>query len=167
MVIPIDALSALRVVATLGKRERIGPVPEGIRINVEITGGEVTGPKVSGKLGASGGDWITVRRDGVVMLDVRATIETHDAALIYLTYQGISDLGEHGYDQFATAARQGSALRINPHFHTPLRTTCGSIGSNALASVNRSPRDQRSPTTFTPCVNRPSRATSAQGHQEK
>ena len=108
----------MSIVARLGKRERIGPVPEGIRINVEITGGEVTGPKVSGKLASSGGDWITVRRDGVVMLDARATVETHDAALIYLTYQGLSDLGEHGYDQFATAARQGSALRIHPRFHT-------------------------------------------------
>ncbi len=34
------------------------------------------------------------------------------------TYNGISDLGEHGYDQFATAARQGAALRICPRFHT-------------------------------------------------
>lgn len=108
----------LSFVATLGKRERIGPVPEGIRVNVEITGGEVTGPKVSGKLTSLGGDWMTVRRDGVVMLDVRATIETHDAALIYLTYQGGADLGEEGYDQFATAARQAMTLRIHPRFHT-------------------------------------------------
>jgi len=105
-------------VAKLGNRERIGPVPEGIRINVEITGGAVTGPKVFGKLTGLGGDWITVRRDGIVMLDVRATIETRDDALIYLTYSGISDLGENGYDQFATGARQGMPLRICPRFHT-------------------------------------------------
>ena len=107
----------LSFVAKLGKRERVGPVPEGIRVNVEITGGEVTGPKVSGKLSSLGADWITVRRDGIAMLNVRTTIETHDSALIYLTYEGISDLGEHGYEQFATAARQGAALRINPRFH--------------------------------------------------
>lgn len=105
-------------VAKLGRREPIGPVAEGLRVNVEITGGEVTGPKVTGKLTSLGGDWITIRRDGIAMLDVRATIQTSDAALIYLTYQGISDLGEHGYDQFATAARQGAALRVWPRFQT-------------------------------------------------
>ncbi len=68
-------------VAKLGGRERIGPVPEGMRVNVAITGGEVTGPKVFGKLTASGGDWITVRRDGIAMLDVRAlAIETRTDA---------------------------------------------------------------------------------------
>ena len=107
-------------VATLGKRERIGPVPEGLRVNVPVTGGEVTGPKVFGTLTSLGGDWITVRRDGVLMLDVRATIETQDGALIYLTYNGISDLGETGYDQFTTASRpaQGMPIRISPRFHT-------------------------------------------------
>ena|SRR5579862_86075 len=105
-------------IATLGNRERIGPVPEGMRVNVAITGGEVTGPKVFGKLASGGGDWITVRRDGIVMLDVRATIETREGALIYLTYTGISDLGENGYDQFATAARRRTALRIAPRFQT-------------------------------------------------
>ena len=111
-------------VAKLGSRERIGPVPEGMRVNVAITGGEVTGPQVFGKLTALGGDWITVRRDGVLMLDVRATIETSDAALIYVTYSGISDLGEQGYDQFATAARQSAALRISPRFHTAIQIYC-------------------------------------------
>ena len=33
-------------------------------------------------------DWLTIRCDGVVALDVRATIEIHDGALIYLTYTG-------------------------------------------------------------------------------
>jgi hypothetical protein len=105
-------------VAMLGNREIIGSVPEGIRVNVEIAGGEVAGPKVFGKLTSRGGDWITVRRDGILMIDVRATIETRDGALIYLTYTGISDLGENGYDQFATAARQSTSLRMCPRFHT-------------------------------------------------
>src|SRR5213078_1741069 len=87
--------------ATLGERERVGPVPEGLRVNVQVTGGDVTGPKVFGKIGSLGGDWLTVRRDGVVMLDVRGTIHTNDGALIYVTYNGISDLGETGYEQFA------------------------------------------------------------------
>jgi hypothetical protein len=107
-------------IAILGKRELIGPVPEGLRVNVEVTGGEVTGPKVFGKLGSLGGDWLTVRRDGVVMLDVRTTIETNDGALIYVTYQGTSDLGENGYEEFAQGGRpaHGMPIRISPRFHT-------------------------------------------------
>jgi len=37
---------------------------------------------VSGKLRPVGGDWLTIRKHGVAILDVRATIETHDGALI-------------------------------------------------------------------------------------
>ena len=54
------------------------------------------------------------------MLDVRGTIYTNDGALIYVTYNGISDLGETGYEQFAQGGRpaQGMPIRISPRFHT-------------------------------------------------
>ena len=80
--------------------EVVGPTPEGLRVNVYITGGEVTGPSLSGKFLPVGGDWLTIRPDGVGILDVRATIETHDGALVYLSYQGVGDLGEDGYQKF-------------------------------------------------------------------
>ena len=50
-----------------------------------------------------GGDWMTVRQDGGAYLDVRTTFETHDGAAILVTYQGLVDLGEHGYDAFLRA----------------------------------------------------------------
>ena len=62
----------------IAEPEVIGPVPEGLRVNGYILGGEVTCPRVSGKLRPVGGDWLTIRKDGVATLDVRATIETHD-----------------------------------------------------------------------------------------
>jgi hypothetical protein len=46
----------LSYAAKLGEREVIGSVLEGLRINVHVTGGEVTGPKVSGKLRSLSGD---------------------------------------------------------------------------------------------------------------
>jgi hypothetical protein len=57
--------------AKLADPEVIGPLPEGLRVNVYVTSGEVTGPKVSGKLRPVGGDWLTIRSDGVGILDVR------------------------------------------------------------------------------------------------
>jgi Protein of unknown function (DUF3237) len=72
--------------------EVIGPVPEGIRVNFYSLGGEITGPKLHGKSRAVGGDWLTLRTDGIGILDVRTTLESHDGALIAITYSGVADL---------------------------------------------------------------------------
>jgi hypothetical protein len=85
--------------ATLKPPERIGPVAEGIKVNRYVTGGIVEGPKVNGKVLPVGGDWVTIRTDGVGILDVRATIETNDGALIYTAYSGVMDLGKDGYQK--------------------------------------------------------------------
>jgi Protein of unknown function (DUF3237) len=87
--------------AGLAAPEIIGPVPEGIRVNFYVTDGRDAGPRVRGKVRAVGGDWLTLRRDGVGNLDVRSTIETHDGALIYLAATGALDLGPDGYQDFA------------------------------------------------------------------
>ena len=94
-------------------------MPEGIKANFYVTGGEVTGPKIRGKLRPAGGDWLTVRRDGVVIMDVRVTVETHDGALILVTYPGIIDLGEDGYDKFLRGELPPILqIRIAPRFFT-------------------------------------------------
>ena len=46
--------------------------------------------------GPGGGDWLTVRTDGFGILDVRATLESDDGALIYMAYSRLGDLGEDG-----------------------------------------------------------------------
>ena len=56
------------VSAKIGEREVIGPVSEGLLWNLHVTGGEVTGPKVFGKIRPLSGDWLTIRRDGVATL---------------------------------------------------------------------------------------------------
>lgn len=109
----------LSLSATLNAPEVIGPVPEGIRATFYVSKGEVVGPKVQGKVRPVGGDWLTIRSDGVVVLDVRATIETGDGALIYVTYQGLGDLGEDGYDRFLRQDLPAAIqLRTAPRFHT-------------------------------------------------
>jgi hypothetical protein len=56
----------------------------------------------------------------VAMLDVRATIETHDGALIDLSYSGILDMGDDGYEQFLQGRppASGTAIGISPRLHT-------------------------------------------------
>ena len=106
--------------ATLTEPEVVGPVPEGIRVNYYITGGEVKGPRLSGKLRPVGADWFTMRSDGVGILDVRATIETSDEALIYVAYNGVLDFGEDGYKKILEGEMppSGAPIRISPRCQT-------------------------------------------------
>ena len=40
-------------------------------------------------MSAPAGDWLLLRTDGVLMLDVRLTLRTDDDALIYMSYRGM------------------------------------------------------------------------------
>lgn len=86
--------------ATLAAPEVIGPVAEGIRANFYPEGGTIAGPRFQGRIRAGGGDWILIRRDGVAILDVRLTAESHDGALVEIFYTGVSDAGPDGYERF-------------------------------------------------------------------
>jgi hypothetical protein len=99
--------------------EVIGPVPEGIRVTFYNTGGLVSGPRIHGKVRAAGGDWLTVRRDGMAVVDARLTFETDDGALVLVTYGGLIDFGEAGYDSFALGELPAMArIRTTPRFLT-------------------------------------------------
>lgn len=89
--------------------EIIGDTPEGIQLHFYREGGEIVGPKLRGSFRAVGGDWLTVRPDGVGMVDVRGTIESEDGALIYQYYSGIVDFGADALDQL----REGKMLPVN------------------------------------------------------
>jgi hypothetical protein len=105
--------------ATLSTPEIIGPLAEGIRANVYVTDGEVFGPKMRGRLRPVGGDWLSVRPDGVGILDVRATLELDGGALVYSTYGGVADFGPDGYEQFLAGQPPARIpLRIAPRYYT-------------------------------------------------
>lgn len=129
--------------AQLTPPEVIGPLPEGIRINFYVTGGSVTGPRLKGILRAAGGDWLTLRSDGVGAMDVRATMETPEGALIHVAYTGVAELGEDGYARFLagdppptfslrTAPRLSSA---HPDYLWLNRLQCVGIGQADLARL--------------------------------
>src|SRR5262245_56259811 len=73
--------------------EVIGATPAGFRVNGFITSGRVEGPRIQGIVRPVGcGDWAVIRPDDIADIDVRLTIETHDGALIAMTYTGICRL---------------------------------------------------------------------------
>jgi len=62
--------------------QKLGMVPHGTRTVVPVTGGDFEGPRLRGLVLPGGGDWLLLRSDGVLELDLRITLETDDGALI-------------------------------------------------------------------------------------
>lgn len=62
--------------------------PSGQRRIGAIREGRVTGPVLSGRLFAGGGDWARVDQQGTIHMDMRCMIETDDGEGVYLTQAG-------------------------------------------------------------------------------
>ena len=101
--------------------QKLGAVPHGTRSFVPVTGGDFDGPRLRGKVLPGGGDWLLLRSDGVLELDLRITLETDDHALIAMTFQGL----RHGPPDVIAALGRGEAVdpgryyfRTLPRFET-------------------------------------------------
>lgn len=67
--------------------------PVGDRLIYEVESGTIEGDRIRGKLrGNAAADWFVVGPDGTGTLDVRATVETDDGALVFLHYSGRVDV---------------------------------------------------------------------------
>ena len=112
-------LMTVRILAA--PTQSFGAVPHGTRMFVPVTGGDFEGPRLRGKIVPGGGDWLLLRSDGVLELDLRITLETADHALIYMTFQGL----RHGPPDAIAALGRGEVVdpvryyfRTAPRFET-------------------------------------------------
>jgi hypothetical protein len=114
----LEYVCSLRYVR--GGSDLIGATPAGFRAFGFLAGGEITGPKIQGKVRPQGGgDWGLVRGDDVIDIDARIVIETHDGAMIYTTYPGLVLLPEGGSRKMQEGALGGkSKLRTAPRMIT-------------------------------------------------
>jgi Protein of unknown function (DUF3237) len=85
--------------------QNIGAGPHGARITFPITGGSFEGERLRGEVLPGGDDWAIQRPDGVIELDLRVTLRTHDGALIHMTFEGIRDDAAAGGPYFRTLPR--------------------------------------------------------------
>lgn len=100
----------------------VGKTPQGVRKIATVSGGHFQGERLRGEVMPSpGGDWLLLRSDNVLTLDVRLTLKTHDNALIYMHYQGL----RHGPEDVMARLAQGEAVdpqsyyfRMAPVFET-------------------------------------------------
>ena len=99
----------------------IGSTPHGTRMIVNIKGGTVKGPNITGDVLPIGADWILLRPDGAGELDVRATIRTDDGELIYLYSGGILVLSPEVYGRIQKGENVDPSeyyFRTTPIFET-------------------------------------------------
>ena len=89
----------------------ISGTPEGDRLIFYVKGGKFAGPRISGELLPGGGDWLTVRKDGIGTLDVRIVLKASDGDLIYMVYRGIAKLPPDGI-----ASSEPFPIRTAPTF---------------------------------------------------
>jgi hypothetical protein len=112
--------------------QNIGAVPHGTRRTAPLTGGHFEGPRLRGTVLPGGSaDWLLLRADGVLELDLRATLQTDDGALITMRSFGL----RHGPPEVIAAIGRGETVdpasyyfRTTPRFET---------GHAAYAFLNR------------------------------
>ena len=81
----------------------LGTGRAGRRRIIPIIGGEVHGPRLSGRILNVGADWQTIFADGVAELDTRYAMETHDGATIEIINYGY----RHGPQEVIEAVARG------------------------------------------------------------
>lgn len=108
-------LMVLRV--NVAPPQTIGTVPHGTRRTAPLSGGDFEGPRLKGIVLPEGSaDWLLLRSDGVLELDLRATLKTDDGALISMRSFGL----RHGPPDVMAAMARGE--RVDPS-HYYFRTT--------------------------------------------
>ena len=100
----------------------IGDTGLGRRRIATVTGGAFEGERLRGEVvGAPGADWLLLRNDGVLVLDVRILLRTDDGEHIYMGYRGL----RHGPPDVMARIAAGEIVdpstyyfRIAPVFET-------------------------------------------------
>ena len=100
----------------------VGAAPHGTLRIAPLAGGTFEGARLRGTVLAGGGaDWLLLRPDGVLELDLRATLQTDDGALISMKSFGL----RHGPPDVIAALGRGETVdpstyyfRTTPRFET-------------------------------------------------
>lgn len=106
---PLELIPLCTLEVTLADPMIVGDGPAGLRVIFEVLDATVEGERIRGKMkGRATADWLVVHGT-VGTLDVRATLETNDGALVFAQYNGRTD----------TSAGPGAApIYVTPRFET-------------------------------------------------
>jgi len=89
MVEELKLIPLCEVTIQVGDPQLVGPTPTGNMMIGEIQSANWEGERFRARLrGSAAADWLTFAPDGTGYPDVRMTLETHDGALVYVSYTG-------------------------------------------------------------------------------
>ena len=77
------------ITAQIGGVTSVGDIGTGVRRIILITGGEVKGEAVNGKVCAFGADFQIIRPNELIELEAKYAFQTDDGAVIYVENRGI------------------------------------------------------------------------------
>jgi hypothetical protein len=90
----------------------LGQTPAGERRVVPLTGGEVDGPELRGRIEPGGSDWQWLRADGVLEIAAHYLVVTPDGARIEVRSEGL----RHGPADVMAALARGESVAPNRYF---------------------------------------------------
>jgi hypothetical protein len=98
-----------------------GPLPGGgSQGYTPCSGGEIYGPRLSGKVVPdSGADFADVRADGVIVINSHYLLEADDGTKIYINNRGYLVPAKDGEGQVVNGVRQPAYFRFTPTFIVP------------------------------------------------
>ena len=77
------------ITAEIGDVTTAGEIGSGVRRIIPITGGEVKGEGINGKVCAFGADFQIIRPNELIELEAKYAFETDDGAVVYVENRGI------------------------------------------------------------------------------
>jgi hypothetical protein len=77
------------ITARIGGVTSAGDIGHGVRRIIPVTGGEVRGERVNGKVCAFGADFQIIRPNELIELEAKYAFETDDGAVIYVENRGL------------------------------------------------------------------------------
>lgn len=80
---------AFAIEARVAPIRDLGQTARGHRRIIDILGGKVDGPRLTGEILPGGADWQIVRPDGTIEVVARYTIRTSAGALVYVQNEGL------------------------------------------------------------------------------
>jgi hypothetical protein len=89
----LELIPLCTATVTLAEPIVLAGTPGGTRMILEVVDARTEGERLTSRIkGSANADWVLVGPDGTAALDVRATLETDDGALVYVQYTGRNDL---------------------------------------------------------------------------